>query len=108
MLRLSRSRPARVCPMTLGTSLLLSSPTQAYRTHTHHRHCCICSGVFNANRKMSLNAMTRPPKKSKAPPADFTEAQRACRTPAEREQLAIVVSDKWTPAELREYARLYF
>ena len=51
--------------------------------------------------------MTRPPKKSKAAP-DFSEAQRACRTPAERELLTKVVGGGWTPAELTEYARLYF
>jgi hypothetical protein len=52
--------------------------------------------------------MTRPPKKSKAALPDFAEAQRACRTAAEHEQLARAVRDGWTPSELHEYARLFF
>jgi hypothetical protein len=55
-----------------------------------------------------LNRMTTPTKKSKAARPDFADAQKACRTPAEREQLALVMKARWTPSELREYARLYF
>lgn len=52
--------------------------------------------------------MTRLPKKSKAALPDFSEAQRACRTPAEHEQLALVMTARWTPAELHEFARLHY
>jgi hypothetical protein len=48
------------------------------------------------------------PKKPKALPTEFADAHRACRTPAEREQLALVLKARWTEAELHEYARLYF
>jgi hypothetical protein len=46
-------------------------------------------------------------KKSKAHPTDFADARRACRTPTEREQLALVLKARWTSAELCEYARLF-
>lgn len=52
--------------------------------------------------------MSRPPKKSKAALPDFADAQRACRTPAEHEQLALVMKARWTPAELHEFARLHY
>jgi hypothetical protein len=52
--------------------------------------------------------MTTKPKKSKAPLPDFADAQRACRSPTEREQLALVVRDGWASAELHEFARLHF
>ena len=39
---------------------------------------------------------------------EFADAHRACRTAAEREQLALVLKARWTEAELHEYARLYF
>jgi hypothetical protein len=48
------------------------------------------------------------PKKSKAHQTKFADAHRACRTPTEREQLALVIRDGWKEGELREYARLYF
>jgi hypothetical protein len=48
-----------------------------------------------------------PAKKPKAHPTDFADARRACRTPAEREQLALVLKARWTSAELCEYARLF-
>jgi hypothetical protein len=64
--------------------------------------------ILTQNETMNLNAMTAPPKKSKAPPTDWNEANKACRTPAEREQLALVVRAGWTSDELIEYARLYF
>jgi hypothetical protein len=47
-------------------------------------------------------------KKPNAYQTEFVSARRACRTPAEREQLALVIRDGWTEAELHEYARLYF
>jgi len=52
--------------------------------------------------------MTTTPKKSKATRPDFTDARRACRTPAEQEQLAKVIAAGWTSAELHEYSRLFF
>lgn len=52
--------------------------------------------------------MTTSPKKPDAPQCAFTAARRACRTPAEHEQLAQVIKSGWTEAELHEYARLYF
>ena len=51
--------------------------------------------------------MTTPTGKSKTALPDLTEAQNACRTPAEREQLALVLKARWTEAELSEYARLF-
>jgi hypothetical protein len=48
------------------------------------------------------------PKNSKARRTEFADAHRACRTPAERDQLALVIRDGWKGAELCEYARLYF
>jgi hypothetical protein len=48
-----------------------------------------------------------PPKKLKVP-IDFADAHKACRTDAEREQLARVIKARWKGTELREYARLYF
>src|ERR1700682_4834646 len=74
---------------------------------TPHPHCCICSGDFNAKR-MTLNAMTPPPKKPKAARPDFADAHKACRTPAEHEQLALVLNARWTSAELSEFARLHY
>ena len=52
--------------------------------------------------------MTRPPKKSKAALTDFADARKACRTPTEREHLALVQKAGWTPAELHEFARLLY
>ena len=52
--------------------------------------------------------MTRPPKKSKAALPDFADARKACRTPVEREQLALVLKARWKPAEFHEFARLHF
>jgi hypothetical protein len=52
--------------------------------------------------------MTTPPKKPKAPRPDFADAQRACRTITERDQLALALKAGWTSADLHEYARLYF
>ena len=52
--------------------------------------------------------MTRPAKKSHAALSDFTDALRACRTPAEREQVALVQKAGWTPAEFHEFARLHY
>jgi hypothetical protein len=49
-----------------------------------------------------------PPKKPKADHPDFADARRACRTPAEREQLALVQRAQWTSAELQEFTRLYY
>jgi hypothetical protein len=68
---------------------------------------------------MNLNTVTTPntadgtsallpPKKPKAYQTEFADAHRACRTPAEREQLALVIRDGWTEGELHEYARLYY
>ncbi|MBR1272818.1 hypothetical protein JQ629_35630 [Bradyrhizobium sp. AUGA SZCCT0222] len=51
--------------------------------------------------------MTKKPKKSKAP-LPFADARKACRTPAEQDDLARVIKARWTSAELSEYARLYF
>jgi hypothetical protein len=56
---------------------------------------------------LNLNAMTQPTKKSKAP-RPFAAAHKACQTPEEREELAIVIQARWTEAELHEYARLFF
>jgi hypothetical protein len=52
--------------------------------------------------------MTKPTKKPKSPQPDFGVANKACRTTKEREQLALVLRARWTPAELHEYARLYY
>jgi hypothetical protein len=52
--------------------------------------------------------MTTKSEKLKAPRPNFTDAHKACRTSAEREQLALVLNAGWTSAELQEYARLYF
>jgi hypothetical protein len=52
--------------------------------------------------------MTSPTKKTKAALHDFADAQKACRTAAEHEQLALVVKAGWTPSELHEYARLHY
>jgi hypothetical protein len=49
-----------------------------------------------------------PPKKPQTDQPDFADARRACRTPAEREQLALVLRARWTSAELEEFARLYY
>jgi hypothetical protein len=57
---------------------------------------------------MTLNAMTTPIKKPKAPRPDFADAHKACRTPTEHEQLGLVLEAGWSSAELSEYARLYF
>src|SRR6266404_7631875 len=57
------------------------------------------------NGKTTLNAMTTPTKarradkKPKGPRPDFADAHKACRTPAEGEQLALVVRAGWTSAE---------
>jgi hypothetical protein len=48
------------------------------------------------------------PKKSKADQTEFADARRACRTPTEHEQLALILRARWTSAELHEYARLYY
>jgi hypothetical protein len=56
-----------------------------------------------------LKATTTSPKKPKAPSqTEFADAHRACRTPAEHAQLALVLRARWTSAELHEYARLYY
>jgi hypothetical protein len=52
--------------------------------------------------------MTTKSEKPKAALPDFADAHKACRTSAEREQLALVLNAGWTSAELQEYARLYF
>jgi hypothetical protein len=52
--------------------------------------------------------MTLPTKKPNCTRPDFADAHKACRTPAEREQLARTVQDGWTPVELTEFARLHF
>jgi len=52
--------------------------------------------------------MTITSKITKARCHDFADARRACRTPAEREQLELVLRARWTSAELHEYARLYY
>ena len=52
--------------------------------------------------------MTTSPKKPDAPQCAFTAARRACRTPAEHEQLAQVIKSGWTEAELHEMQRLTF
>jgi hypothetical protein len=49
-----------------------------------------------------------PPKKPKTDQPDFADASRACRTPAEREQLELILRAQWTSAELQEYARLFY
>lgn len=54
------------------------------------------------------NSARPPASKPKANQAEFAEAQRACRTAAEREQLALVRRARWTSAELAEYARLFY
>jgi hypothetical protein len=66
------------------------------------------SGAFTTKRKLILNAMTTKSEKPKAALPDFADAHKACRTSAEREQLALVLNAGWTSAELQEYARLYF
>jgi hypothetical protein len=53
------------------------------------------------------SALLRAKKPTAAPP-DFTEAQRSCRTASEREQLALVLSARWTAQELHEFARLHY
>jgi hypothetical protein len=64
--------------------------------------------VYLTAKRMTLNAMTTPAKKPKAARAEFADAHKACRTPAEREQLVLVLKARWTSAELHEYARLYY
>jgi len=49
-----------------------------------------------------------PPKKPKPHRTEFADARRACRTPTEREQLALIMKARWTEAALHEYARLHF
>jgi hypothetical protein len=49
-----------------------------------------------------------PAKKPKVYQTEFADAHRACRTPAEREQLTLILKARWTEAELREYARLFY
>jgi hypothetical protein len=67
---------------------------------------------------MDLNAMTTtnsadghtalsPPKKPKVYRTEFVMAHRACKTAAEREQLALIIKARWTEAELQEFARVY-
>jgi hypothetical protein len=51
--------------------------------------------------------MTTPTNKPKAPLA-FADAHKACRTPAQREQLALVLKARWTEPELHEFARLHY
>lgn len=58
------------------------------------------------NSLTTLN--TSPTKKPRAPQTEFTNAHRACRTAAEREQLALILKARWTSAELTEYARLHY
>ena len=50
---------------------------------------------------------TVPLKKSKADQTDLADARRACKTTAEREQLALILRARWTEGELCEYARLF-
>jgi hypothetical protein len=81
-----------------------SATARAPSTHT-----VASAAVFlTQNGKMTLNAMTTPTKKSKATQPDFADAHKACRTPAEHEQLTLVLKARWTSAELSEYARLYY
>jgi hypothetical protein len=67
---------------------------------------------------MTLNSVTAPnttdgfqalppAKKPKTYRTEFASAHRACRTPTEREQFALVLKAGWTSAELCEYARLF-
>lgn len=93
--------------MTSSDHLCVPRAPQRYGARSH-QHCCICSGVLNAKRKDELNAMTRLPKEPKAARPDFTDSRKACRTPAEREQLDQVIRAGWTSDELHEFARLYF
>lgn len=48
-----------------------------------------------------------PPKKPKVYQTEFADAHRACKTSAEREQLALIIKAQWTEGELHEFARLY-
>jgi hypothetical protein len=68
---------------------------------------------------MDLNAMTTtnsadghtalsPPKKPKVYRTEFVMAHRACKTAAEREQLALIMKARWTEAEVQEFARVYY
>lgn len=88
------------------------------RHHSHSR--CIPQRVSNAKRKPDLNNVVTatnpadgpsalpPPKKRKANQTEFADAHRACKTAAEREQLALILQARWTEAELHEYARVYY
>jgi hypothetical protein len=49
----------------------------------------------------------KPPKKPKSRRTEFSDANRACRTEPEREQLALIMKARWTEAELHEYSRLF-
>ena len=48
-----------------------------------------------------------PAKNTKTYQTTFADAHRACKTAAEREQLALIQKARWTEAELSEYARLF-
>jgi len=102
---LDRSGPIRLRP--LQTPVRPSCPPSATpRTLTNP--VASAAGYLTQNGKMNLNAMTTPTKKPKAPRPDFADAHKACRTSAEREQLALVLSARWTSDELHEYARLFY
>ena len=53
-------------------------------------------------------ALSPPKKPKKVYRTEFVTAHRACKTDAEREQLALIIQARWTEEELQEFARLYF
>jgi hypothetical protein len=86
----------------------LNPPLPSATPRTLTNPVASAAGSLTQNGKMNLNAMTTPTKKPKAPRPDFADAHKACRTSAEREQLAMVLSARWTSEELHEYARLFY
>jgi hypothetical protein len=60
------------------------------------------------NTTEDTSALLRPPKTPKVYRTEFATAYRACRTAAEREQLAEVIQAGWREAELTEFSRLHY
>lgn len=105
--RPTRREPQRAIPAPSQEHARASRLLQAHR-RADYQPCCIRSGVLTAKTRIDLDAMTTKPKKPKAPRRDFADARKACRTPAERERLALVIAAGWTSDGLAEYARLFF
>jgi hypothetical protein len=54
------------------------------------------------------SALAPPKTPKKVYRTEFVTAHRACKTTAEREQLALIIKARWTEAELHEFARVYY